>query len=77
MFSPNINNENDKANFSDGIVIRNLQVAIYFINRGLNPLFHHPVLLLILNYHNSESNSAQRTKVEVPHQSYFFDLGEF
>ena len=23
-----------------------------FIDRGLNPLFHYPVLLLILNYHN-------------------------
>ena len=23
-----------------------------FINRGLNPLFHHPVLLLIPSYHN-------------------------
>ena len=43
-----------------------------FINRGLNPLFHHPVLLLIFNYHNSESNCAQPKRTEVPHQSYFF-----
>ena len=30
-----------------------------FISTGLNPLFHHPVPLLILNYHNEESNSAE------------------
>ena len=31
---------------------KQLQVSIYFVNRGLNPLFHHLILLLILNYHN-------------------------
>ena len=31
---------------------KQLQVSIYFVNRGLNPLLHHLVLLLILNYHN-------------------------
>ena len=31
-----------------------------FIKRGLNPLFHHPVLLLILICHNSESNCARQ-----------------
>ena len=48
-----------------------------FINRGLNPSFHHPVLLLILNCHNKASNCAQPKKTEVPHQSYFFYLGSF
>jgi hypothetical protein len=40
-------------------------------------LFHHPVLLLILNCHNKASNCAQPKKTEVPHQSYFFYLGSF
>ena len=37
-----------------GPLIESLQVARWqsiFINRGLNPLFHDPILLLILNYH--------------------------
>ena len=46
--------------------------ANLFLLIGLNPLLHHLVLLLILNYHNQESNCAQPKKTEVPNQSYVF-----
>ena len=49
-----------------------------FINKGLNPLFHHPVLLLILNYHNSESNCAQpKTNGSATPILFFFIWGSF
>ena len=56
---------------------KNLQVARWqsiFLNRRLNPLFHHPVLLLILNYHIKNPIVPNQKKTEVPHQSYFFHL---
>jgi hypothetical protein len=44
---------------------------IFLINRGLNPLFHHPVLLLILNCHNQELNPI----VTQPQAKPFFLVG--
>ena len=61
-----------KLTQNDGTLIKNISCDPIFINRGCEPLFHHPILLLIFNYHKLKTQLQPNKKYRMSNPFLFF-----